>query len=146
MNERDENIMTTNKKQTLEAGLSACLAGDASVLPQYFTDDVVGWSPNMLVKSLADLTGSVADRDGSLSDIKVQVTGADVVGNKGYMEYMVTAVFSGPFAIDETVSIEPNGHMIRLGAVLCADFTGDKISAFRNYFDDATLLEQMLLT
>ena len=40
--------------------------------------------------------------------------------------------------------IEPNGREILLGAAMVADFTGDKISAFRNYFDDAALLEQML--
>lgn len=139
--------MTTNDmKLVLEAGLTACLSGDAQALPRYFTDDVVGWSPNMLVNSLADLSASVADRDGALSDIDVDVTGIDVIGDKGYVEYTVSAVFSGPFAVDETVSVEPNGHTIRIGAALCADFTDDKISAFRNYFDDATLLEQMLLT
>jgi hypothetical protein len=136
----------TTKKQTIEAGLAACLAGDAASLPQHFTDDVVGWSPNMLVTSLADLSDSVSDRDGALSEITVDVTGADVIGNKGYLEYTVSAVFSGPFTLDEDMAIEPNGRTILIGGALCADFTGDKISAFRNYFDDATLLEQMLLT
>lgn len=138
--------MTTKKKQALEAGLAACLVGDAAVLPQYFTDEVVGWSPNMLVDSLADLSAAVSDRDGALSDISIEVTGIDVIGNKGYVEYTVSAVFSGPFTLDESVAVEPNGQTIQIGAALCADFTGDKISAFRNYFDDATLLEQMLLT
>ena len=40
--------------------------------------------------------------------------------------------------------IEPNGHDILLGAAMVAEFSGDRISTFRNYFDDATLLEQML--
>lgn len=139
--------MTINsRKHTLETALGACLAGDATQLQQYFTDDVVGWSPNMLVGSLADLRDSVADRDGALSDIEVDVTGVDVIGNKGYLEYTVSAVFSGPFTIDENTVVEPSGETIRIGAALCADFTGDKISAFRNYFDDAALLEQMLLS
>ena len=29
-------------------------------------------------------------------------------------------------------------------AALVAEFKGDRISAFRNYFDDASLMEQML--
>ena len=69
----------------------------------------------------------------------------DIFGNKGFVEYRVTAVFSGPFVIDADTVVEPNGNEILLGAALVAEFTGDKISALRNYFDDASLLEQMLV-
>ena len=56
----------------------------------------------------------------------------------------MAATFSGPFVIDEEVVIEPNGQPLLLGAAAVADFEGDKIAAVRAYFDDATLLEQML--
>jgi limonene-1,2-epoxide hydrolase len=72
------------------------------------------------------------------------VDAVDVVGNKGFAEYRVTAVFSGPFVIERDVVVEPNGQDILLGAAMVVEFSGDRISAFRNYFDDATLLEQML--
>jgi hypothetical protein len=55
-------------------------------------------------------------------------------------------VFSGPFEINEDVGVEPNGRELLRGAAMVAEFTGNKISAFRNYFDDATLMEQMLAT
>jgi hypothetical protein len=42
------------------------------------------------------------------------------------------------------VVIEPNGREILLGAAAIADFDGDRIKALRAYFDDASLLEQML--
>jgi len=128
----------------LERALEACVTGDVGPLPELFTDDVSGWSPNMLVTSLAELQDIVAERDGSLSDVSLQIDALDIVGNKGYAEYRLSAVFSGPFVIDEDTVIEPNGREILLGAALVADFTGDKISAFRNYFDDVTLLAQMI--
>jgi len=53
-------------------------------------------------------------------------------------------VFSGPFVISDDVVLAPNGHELLLGAAMIAEFEGDKIKAFRNYFDDTTLLEQML--
>ena len=56
------------------------------------------------------------------------------------------AVFSGPFELDDNVVVEPNGRHLVLGAALVAEFDGDKVSAFRNYFDDASLLEQMVAT
>lgn len=128
----------------LRRALEACFAGDLSTLPEVFTEDVSGWSPNMLVTSLDELSTVVADRDESLSDVSVRIDGLDVAGDKGFAEYRVRAVFSGPFRLDEETVLEPTNREILLGAALAADFTGDKISAFRNYFDDMTLLAQML--
>jgi hypothetical protein len=41
-------------------------------------------------------------------------------------------VFSGPFEINEDVGVEPNGRELLLGAAMVAEFTGNKISAFRD--------------
>ena len=45
-----------------------------------------GWSPNMLVSSLDELSEVVADREGSISDVAVHVDAVDVVRNKGFVE------------------------------------------------------------
>jgi hypothetical protein len=132
------------REDALRRGLAACIVGDVATLPEVYDDNVVGWSPNMLVNSLGELTETVADRDGSLSDVTLEINSLDIVGNKGFVEYRISAVFSGPFVIDDNTVIEPNGQTLLLGAAMVAEFTGDKISAFRNYFDDATLMEQML--
>ena len=128
----------------LERALEACFNGEADVLPELFTDDVSGWSPNMLVASRGELAEVVAERETSISNVSLKIDIVDIVGNKGYAEYRVTADFSGPFVVDEETVIEPNGRELLLGAALVAEFSGDKISAFRNYFDNAALLEQML--
>jgi ketosteroid isomerase-like protein len=128
----------------VERALEACLTGDVAALPQLFTDDVSGWSPNMHVTSRGELAEVVAERDESLSNVSVKIDTVDVVGNKGYAEYRLNAVFSGPFVIDEDTVIEPNGRELLVGAALVVDFEGDTISAFRNYFDNAALLEQMI--
>ena len=98
----------------------------------------------MLVSSLDELSETVASREDALSDVGLQIDSLDVFGNKGFVEYRLNAVFSGPFVLDKETVIEPTGGKILLGAALVAEFTGDKISAFRNYFDDASLLEQMV--
>jgi hypothetical protein len=128
----------------LERALDACFHGKVDSLSELFTDDVSGWSPNMLVGSLDELKEVVTERDESLSDVSLQIDALDVVGNKGFAEYRVTAVFSGPFVIDGETVVEPSGQEMLLGAALVAEFAGDKISAFRNYFDNSALLEQML--
>ena len=70
----------------------------------------------------------------------------DIFGSRGLAEFRVAATFSGPFVVDETAVIEPNGKQLVLGMAAVADFDGDKINALRAYFDDASLLEQMLDT
>ena len=130
--------------EVLRRALEACIRGEVDPLPELFSTDVSGWSPNMLVNSLDELTETVADREDSLTDVAVEVNSLDVFGNKGFVEYRVRAVFSGPFVIDENTVIEPNGRELLLGAAMVAEFTDGKISAFRNYFDEAALLEQML--
>ena len=135
----------SDRRGVMRRAVEACVAGDVEALPEVFADDVSGWSPNMLVTSLGELTEIVGEREDALSNARVQVDAVDVVGNKGYMEYRMSAVFSGPFHVDDDTTIEPNGRELLIGAVLVAEFAGGKISAFRNYFDDATLMEQMLV-
>ena len=133
-----------DRGRTLQRALEACIRGELDALPELFTEDVSGWSPNLVVGSLGELAEAVADREDALSNVDIKVDAVDVVGNKGFAEYRVSAVFSGPFVIERDVVIEPNGHDILLGAAMVAEFSGDRITTFRNYFDDATLLEQML--
>ena len=132
------------RSRVLRRALEACIVGDAEALPELFTADVSGWSPNMLVSSLDELKETVASREEALSDVEIEINSLDVFANKGFVEYRLHAVFSGPFALDENTVVEPTGDKILLGAALVAEFSGDKISAFRNYFDDASLLEQMV--
>ena len=135
----------TDRRQVLQRAVEACLAGDVEALPEFFAGDVSGWSPNLLVTSLEELTEIVGEREDALSNANVQVDAVDLVGNKGYMEYRLSAVFAGTFHVDDDTTIEPNGRELLIGAVLVAEFAGGKISAFRNYFDDAALMEQMLV-
>ena len=79
-----------------------------------------------------------------MSDVDIQIDALDVFANKGFAEFRVAATFSGPFVIEKDVVIEPHGQRLLLGAAAIADFEAGKIKALRAYFDDATLLEQML--
>ena len=133
-----------DRAQVLRRALEACVTGDVDALPELFTADISGWSPNMLVSSLDELSEVVAYREAALSDVGIDIDSLDVFGNKGFVEYRLNAMFTGPFVLHENTVIEPTGAKILFGAALVAEFSGDKISAFRNYFDDAALLEQMV--
>lgn len=130
--------------QVLRRAIEACVAGDVAPLPELFTTDVRGWGPHMMVKSLDELKQAVVEREDALSNIELEINGLDVHGNKGFAEYRVQALFSEPLKVDDETVLDPNGRKIVVGAALIAEFDGDKISTFRNYFDDASLLEQLV--
>ena len=137
----------TNRGAILRRAIKTCVQPDDDAiakLGELFSDDVTVWSPNLFAVGLADLAENLAFREMAFSDVDIQIDALDVFANKGFAEFRVTATFSGPFVIDREVVIEPNGQKLLLGAAAIADFEGGKIKALRAYFDDATLLEQMV--
>ena len=137
----------TNRGTILRRAIETCIEPDDDAiakLGELFSDDVTVWSPNLLAVGLTDLAENLAFRENAFSDVDIQVDALDVFANKGFAEFRVTATFSGPFVIGKETVIEPNGHELLLGAAAIADFEAGKIKALRAYFDDATLLEQML--
>jgi ketosteroid isomerase-like protein len=137
----------TSRGAILRRAIETCIQPDDDAiakLDELFSDDVTVWSPNLFVVGLADLAENLAFRENAFSDVDIQINALDVFANKGFAEFRVTATFSGPFVIGEETVIEPNGQEILLGAAAIADFEAGKIKALRAYFDDATLLEQML--
>jgi hypothetical protein len=113
-------------------------------LSELFTDDVTVWTPNMLAVGVVDLAENLIYRESAFSNVDIQFDTLDIFGSRGLAEFRVAATFSGPFVIEEAAVIEPNGKRLLLGAAAVADFNGDRIKAVRAYFDDASLLEQML--
>lgn len=137
----------STRDANLRSAIKVCVnPDDASIatLGDLFADNVSVWSPNLVATGVDDLAENLAFREGSFSDVEIQIDAVDVFGNKGFAEFRVFATFSGPFYVDEDVTIEPNGQRLLLGSAAAVDFDGDKITALRAYFDDATLLEQML--
>ena len=137
----------TSRGAILRRAIETCIRPDDDAiakLGELFHDDVTIWSPNMLAVGLADLTENLAFRELAFSDVDIQIDALHVFAGKGFAEFRVAATFSGPFVIDEETVIEPNGQRLLLGAAAIADFEGGKIKAMRAYFDDATLLEQMV--
>ena len=136
--------MADGRGRKLALAVEAGLTGETGAMSGLFTDDVSGWSPNMMVNSLAELNEVVQSRDDSLSNVNVAVQGVDAAGNKAFAEFVMTATFSGPWVIDEDTTLEPTGGEVVMAGVAAADFTDDKISAFRIYFDDLALMAQLL--
>jgi ketosteroid isomerase-like protein len=136
--------MSESRKDVLLKAIEAEVGG-ASVDPgTLFTDDVVGWSPMATVSGLTDLVDLAAGNETTFSNVVIMFRGLDEVGNKAVAEWLIEADHTGPMVLGEDAVLEATGRRVRLAGVTVADFRGEKIRSFRSYFDDLSLIEQIV--
>ena len=136
--------MSRSRKQVLSEAIKA-EAGAASADPEtLFTDDVVGWSPYVTVSGLEAVAALAALREEAFSNVVVMFRGLDEVGNKAVAEWLIEADHTGPLVLSDDTALEATGRHVQLPGVTVADFRDGKIRSFRTYFDDISLIEQIV--
>ena len=136
--------MSKSRKDVLMQAIEAEAGGEPVDLGTLFTDDVVGWSPYATVKGLPALADLATLREIAFSNVVVMFRGIDEVGNKAFAEWLVEADHTGPYVLSEDAVVEPTGRHVQLAGVTVADFRAGKIRSFRTYFDDISLIEQIV--
>ena len=136
--------MSESRKAVMVKALEAEVGSAEVDLGTLFTDDVVGWSPYASVSGLTALAELSALREIAFSNVVISLRGVDEVGNRVYAEWLIEADHTGPLVLDEDVVLEATGRHVRLAGVSVADFRGGKIRSFRTYFDDLSMIEQIV--
>jgi ketosteroid isomerase-like protein len=133
-----------SRKDVLLKALEAEVGGAPVDLGTLFTDDVVGWSPYASVSGLTALTELAALRDVAFSNVVLSFRGLDEVGNRAFAEWLVEADHTGPLVLGEGAVLEATGRRVQLAGATVADFREGKIRSYRTYFDDVSLIEQLV--
>ena len=138
--------MSDSRKDVLWKALETEVGGGASSddLGKLFTDDVLGWSPYASVSGLTALADASALGEAAFTNVEFALRGLDEVGNKAFAEWVVEADHTGPLVLGDDAVLEPTGRHLQLAGVTVADFRENKIRSFRTYFDDASVLEQLV--
>jgi ketosteroid isomerase-like protein len=139
-----EAAMSESRKDVLLKALEAEVGGASADLDTLFTDDVVGWSPYATVSGLTALAELAALRDMAFSNSVILFRGLDEVGNKAFAEWLIEADHTGPLILGKDAVLEATGRHVQLAGVTVADFREGKIRSFRTYFDDVSLIEQIV--
>ena len=127
---------------TMRRLLLAAVTGDRDAMADLVTADVTGWSPNLFVTSRDDLLAALERREDTFSGIEVQ--GLGEVGDKAIAEWHVAVDHTGPLVVDDDLTIEATGRRLHVSGATVAEFDGDRVCAFRSYFDDLALVEHAL--
>jgi ketosteroid isomerase-like protein len=136
--------MSESRKDVLLKALEAEVGGAPVDLGTLFTDDVVGWSPYATVSGLTALAEVAALREVAFSNVVIGLRGIDEVGNRAFAEWLIEADHTGPLVLDEDAVVEATGQHVQLAGVTVADFRDGKIRSYRTYFDDLSLIEQIV--
>ena len=136
--------MSGSRKEVLADALKAEIGAASVDLKTLFTDDVAGWSPYATVSGLAALADLAALREEAFSNVVITFRGLDEVGNKAYAEWLVEADHTGLLVLSEDTALEATGRHVLLPGVTVADFRDARIRSYRTYFDDISLIEQIL--
>lgn len=111
-----------------------------------FTDDVEGWSPYASLSGLEAAATLATLREIAFSNTVILFRGLDEVGNKAIAEWVIEADHTGPLVLDDDAVLDASGRHVRLAGVTVADFRNGKIRSYRTYFDDLSLIEQIIAT
>jgi SnoaL-like domain len=136
--------MSDSRKDVLMKALEAEVGGEAVDMSTLFTDDIAGWSPYASVSGLTALTELAALHDVAFSNVVLSFRGLDEVGNKAFAEWLLEADHTGPLVLADDVVLEATGRHVRLAGATVADFRDGKIRSYRTYFDDISLIEQLV--
>ncbi len=136
--------MSASRKDVLLKAIEAEVGGDSADLGTLFTDDVVGWSPYASISGLDALAELSALREIAFSNVVILLRDVDEVGNKAFAEWVIEADHTGPLVLSEDAILEATGQHVELPGVTVADFRDGKIRSYRTYFDDISLIEQIV--
>jgi hypothetical protein len=80
----------------------------------------------------------------AFSNVEVVVDAVNLSADCAAAEWHAALDFTGPLVLDddEGTRIEPTGQRLELAGASFVEFDGERVRAFRHYFDDLALLEQ----
>jgi ketosteroid isomerase-like protein len=131
---------TAARAAVLRDAMRAAVTGDQALIERVYTEDVTGWSPVTEASSRDDLAADVTGRADAFSDVELVLDPVDAVGDKLIAEWRLAATHSGLLAFDEELALEPSGRRVELRGVVVAEFAGDRIRRFRQYWNEVELL------
>ena len=132
-------------RRDLERAIEVAVVGDAADLEALLTADAVNTSPTHVFASRAKAVEARRDHTAALAVTKFEVirllwTDALVVA-----EWRLEATQASPLLVGDDVLIEGSDRPIALSGATVAERSDDRFFAVRTYFDEAALIEQVLL-
>jgi len=126
----------------LRRALPAIVNGDVGAIG-LFTDDVIGESPNLRVRSRAELECHLTDRAGALSDIEFAIDRIERSAGGLTVTWHLSGFHTGVVLFNEDELFDPSGRRVDLSARTEVQFRARRICAFETSYDGQDLIDQI---
>lgn len=128
-----------DRLRAVTSAIRATLEGDSSVVARLFAPDVHA-SMTTRVWSAPGLAVEIEDRAGAFEDVDLRVTRARDLEDEVWVEWTASVFHVGALATERVV-IPATGRRTELQGITVAEFSCDRITRFRQYWDCAALME-----
>ena len=138
----DEAISLEDATCLAQRVLLALAVGDVGEI-ELFTEDVIGESPIINVRSRVELGNQLLDRAGGLSNVEfdldhVEVTAPDTV----VASFRVAGDFTGEVLFNDDLLFSPTGRRIQVEGKTLVVFRQRRIAKFQTFYDGENVLDQ----
>lgn len=142
---RGDDLVDDRMRLVLEAAMEVAVVGGADELERLLTEDAVSVSPTQAFVSRAQAVEARADHTSTLVVVDFDVTRLVWTDCLVVAEWCLLSTQGAPLLVGDDVLVEGTDRPITLSGVTVAERRGDRFSAVRTYFDEADLIEQVLL-
>lgn len=129
--------------ETVLAALRATTSGDTARITELYAPDLRGWSAGQEITSRDELLGDAGTRATALSDIELDASPVALPDGTVVAEWRLTARHTGELRLGDDFVVPPTGRTLDLRGAIFARVADGRISEFRQYWDEADLLEQL---
>ena len=132
-------------RRRLVHAIAAAVVGDADSLHEILTEDAIGWSPTLAYTCREEAETAVREADATLLVERFDIDTVHWSPPVAFAEWRLTSRLAEPILVGDDVLIEPSDQPIRLPGASLVAFRHDRVLAVHSYFDDAALIEQVML-
>jgi ketosteroid isomerase-like protein len=141
--------MTSNSQRAvvLEQFLRGFIDGARAAVLGHCTDDVKVWTPERTASSREELLAELDRHEDAFSfsdsGAEAEIMPLDVGGEFACAEWSVTLTHAGTLDLADGRVLRPTGARVRVHGVTVAEFSGERICALRQYWDELGALEEV---
>jgi hypothetical protein len=133
------------ERERLENVIETLVVGEAEQLQHVLTDDAIGWTPAL---SYATRHEALSALPAHISPLRVTEFWVDRLMRAPpflFAEWHLVAVPSEPFLVADDVLIDIGDEPVHLCGASVAKERGQRVESVHTYYDEAVLVEQLIL-
>lgn len=132
-------------RKHLQSIIEVAVVGEPGPLGDALTEDAAGWSPTFSFASRAEAETALQEQVPALTVLTFELDGLFWAEPVACAEWRLDATVADPLLVADDVLVEAQGRPLSLAGATVVRLRQGRISSVHTYYDEATLIEQVIL-